>query len=134
MKAVFDTNVLIAAFLTEGICAKLMVRARRRDFDLILCDGILQEFKRVLKKKFAASSPETSEALTILSEATQEILGKTDSITAICRDPDDDLILACAKDAVADFVVTGDEDLLVLNNYEGIRIVNPREFEKLFPD
>jgi len=134
VKAVFDTNVLIAAFLTEGICAKLMVRARRRDFDLILCDGILQEFKRVLKKKFAASSPETSEALTILSEATQEILGKTDSITTICRDSDDDLILACAKDAVADFIVTGDEDLLVLKNYEGIRIVNPREFEKLFPD
>ncbi|MDO9527769.1 MAG: putative toxin-antitoxin system toxin component, PIN family [Syntrophales bacterium] len=134
MKAVFDTNVLIAAFLTEGICAKLIVRAHRRDFDLILCDGILQEFKRVLKKKFATSPHETSEALTILSEATQEILGQTDSITPICRDSDDDLILACAKDAVADYIVTGDEDLLVLKNYEWIRIVNPREFEKLFPD
>jgi uncharacterized protein len=134
VKAFFDTNVLIAAFLTEGICAKLMVRAHRRDFDLILCDGILQEFKRVLKKKFATSPHETSEALTILSEATQEILGKTDSITPICRDSDDDLILACAKDAVADYIVTGDEDLLILKNYEGIRIVNPREFEILFPD
>jgi uncharacterized protein len=134
VKAVFDTNILIAAFLTEGICAKLMVRAHRRDFDLILCDGILQEFKRVLKKKFATSPHETSEVLTILSEATQEILGKTDSITPICNDSDDDLILACAKDAVADYIVTGDEDLLVLKNYEGIRIVNPREFEKLFPD
>ena len=134
MKAVFDTNVLIAAFLTEGISAKLMVRARRRDFDLILCDGILQEFKRVLKKKFAASPRETSEALTILSEATREILGQTDSITPICRDADDDLILACARDAVADYIVTGDEDLLVLKNYEGISIVNPGEFERLFPD
>jgi putative PIN family toxin of toxin-antitoxin system len=134
MKAVFDTNVLIAALLTEGICAKLMVRARRRDFDLILCDGILQEFKRVLKKKFAASPHETSEALAILSEATREILGQTDSITPICRDSDDDLILACARDAVADYIVTGDEDLLVLKNYEGISIVNPGEFERLFPD
>ena len=134
MKAVFDTNVLIVAFLTEGICAKLMVRARRRDFDLILCDGILQEFKRVLKKKFATSPHETSEALTILSEATREILGQTDSITPICRDSDDDLILACARDAVADYIVTGDEDLLVLKNYEGISIVNPGEFERLFPD
>jgi predicted nucleic acid-binding protein len=44
------------------------------------------------------------------------------------------LILACARDAVADYVVTGDEDLLVLKNYEGISIVNPREFEKLFSD
>ena len=134
MKAVFDTNVLIAAFLTEGICAKLLIRARRRDFDLILCDGILQEFERVLKKKFAASPHETSEALIILSEAALEILGRTDSITPICRDSDDDLILACARDAVADYVVTGDEDLLVLKNYESISIVNPREFEKLFPD
>ena len=134
MKAVFDTNVLIAAFLTEGICAKLLIRARRRDFDLSLCDGILQEFERVLKKKFAASPHETSEALIILSEAALEILGRTDSITPICRDSDDDLILACARDAAADYVVTGDEDLLVLKNYEGISIVNPREFEKLFPD
>jgi putative PIN family toxin of toxin-antitoxin system len=134
VKAVFDTNVLIAAFLTEGICAKLMVRAHRLDFDLILCDGILQEFKRVLKKKFATSPHETSEVLTILSEATRGILGQTDSITPICRDSDDDLILACARDAVADYIVTGDEDLLVLKNYEGISIVNPGEFERLFPD
>ena len=176
MKAVFDTNVLIAAFLTEGICAKLLSRARRRDFDLILCDGILancksprlsfprkresslfknfwtpafagvtpfiefcnclilQEFKRVLKKKFATSPHETSEALIILSEAALEIHGRTDSITPICRDSDDDLILACARDAVADYVVTGDEDILVLKTYESISIVNPMEFEKLFPD
>jgi len=134
VKAVFDTNVLIAAFLTEGICAKLLIRARRRDFDMILCDGILQEFKRVLKKKFAASPHEMSEALIILSAAAQEILGQTDSIAPICRDPDDNLILACARDAVADNIVTGDEDLLILKNYEGISILNPREFEKLFPD
>ena len=134
MKAVFDTNVLIAAFLTEGICAKLLIRARRRDFDLILCDGILQEFKGVLIKKFATSPHETSEALIILSEAALEILGWTDSITPICRDSDDDLILVCARDAVADYIVTGDEDLLVLKNYEGISIVSPREFEKLFLD
>jgi len=44
------------------------------------------------------------------------------------------LILACARGAVVDYVVTGDEDLLVLKNYESISIVNPREFEKLFPD
>ena len=134
MKAVFDTNVLIAAFLAEGICAKLLIRARRRDFDMILCDGILQEFKRVLKKKFAASPHEMSEALLILSAAAQDILGQTDPIVPICRDSDDDLILACARDAVADYVVTGDEDLLVLKDFEGISILKPREFEKLFPD
>jgi uncharacterized protein len=134
VKAVFDTNILIAAFLTEGICAKLLIRARRRDFDLILCEGILQEFKAVLKKKFAASPHETSEALILLSEAVLEIHGRMDSITPVCRDSDDDLILACARQSDADYIVTGDEDLLVLKNYEGISIVGPGEFEKLFPD
>ena len=134
MKAVFDTNVLIAAFLTEGLCAKLLTRARRQDFHLILCDGILQEFKQILEKKFTAFPDETSEALIILSEAAQDILGQTDLITPVCRDSDDDLILACARDAVADYLVTGDEDLLVLKNYKGISILSPREFEKLFPD
>ncbi|MHB8828736.1 MAG: putative toxin-antitoxin system toxin component, PIN family [Syntrophales bacterium] len=108
--------------------------SRRRDFNLILCAGILQEFKRVLEKKFTASPDETSATLTILSEAVQDILEQTDSIKPICRDSDDDLILACARDAGADYLVTGDEDLLVLKNYEGISILNPREFEKLFPD
>jgi uncharacterized protein len=134
MKAVFDTNVLIAAFLTEGICTKLLIRARRRDFDMILCDGILKEFKRVLKKKFAASPHEMSEAVIILSAAAQDILRRTDSIASICRDPDDNLILDCARYAVAYYIVTGDEDLLVLKKYEGINILNPSEFEKLFPD
>ena len=134
MKAVFDTNVLIAAFLTEGICAKLLIRARRRDFDMILCDGILQEFKRVLKKKFAAFPHEMSEAVMILSAAAQDIFRRTDSMASVCRDPDDNVILDCARDAVADYIVTGDEDLLVLKNYEGISILSPSEFEKLFPD
>ena len=134
MRAVFDTNILVAAFLTEGICAKLLTRARRRDVDLILCDGILQEFKGVLKKKFVASPHEVSDALLVLSEAALEIHGQADPIKPICRDSDDDLILACAKGTAADYVVTGDADLLVLKTYEGISIVSPREFEQLFTD
>lgn len=134
MKAVFDTNVLIAAFLTEGICAKLLIRARKRDFDLILCDAILQEFERVLKKKFATSPSEISEVLAILSEAAWDIRRRIDAIAPVCRDPDDDLILACARESVADYIVTGDEDLLVLKNYQGTSIISPREFERLFPD
>ena len=69
MKAVFDTNVLIAAFLTEGICAKLMVRAHRRDFDLVLCDGILQEFKHVLKKKFASIATAPAKTATTVDKS-----------------------------------------------------------------
>ncbi len=50
----------------------------------------------------------------------------------VCRDPNDDAILACALEARADYLVTGDVDLLELKIFKGIRIVTPRDFEILF--
>jgi len=44
------------------------------------------------------------------------------------------MIIACAVDAAADYLVTGDEDLLILTKYNDIKIINPRNFEALFED
>ena len=134
MKAVFDTNVLIAAFLTEGLCSGLLIRARKQAFNLVLCDDIIREFEGILMKKFKLTSIDISEISTIVSEAASEILHKLGPIPNICRDPNDDMIIACAIDAAADYIVTGDEDLLILKNYKHIVIINPRNFEALFAD
>ena len=134
MKAVFDTNVLIAAFLTEGICSGLLIRARKQAFNLVLCDDIIREFEGILIKKFKLTSTDISEISTIVSEAASEILHKLGPIPNICRDPNDDMIIACAIDATADYIVTGDEDLLILKRYKDIVIINPRNFEALFAD
>ena len=134
MKAVFDTNVLIAAFLTEGLCSGLLIRARKQAFNLVLCDDIIREFEGILMKKFKLTSIDISEISTIVSEAASEILHKLGPIPNICRDPNDDMIIACAIDAAADYIVTGDEDLLTLKRYRDIVIINPRNFEALFAD
>ncbi|MFH2075520.1 MAG: putative toxin-antitoxin system toxin component, PIN family [Pseudomonadota bacterium] len=134
MKAVFDTNVLIATFLTEGLCSGLLIRARKQAFNLVLCDDIIQEFEGILMKKFKLTSIDISEISTIVSEAVSEILHKLGPIPNICRDPNDDMIIACAMDAAADYIVTGDEDLLILKRYKDIVIINPRNFESLFAD
>lgn len=134
MKAVFDTNVLIAAFVTEGVCSKLLIRARRGNFDLILSTTIIQEFTRILHKKFSVAPSEISNIAAVLSEAASDIIKRTGPIPPTCRDPDDDLILACARDAGANYIVTGDEDLLVLKSFQGIGILKPRDFESLFSD
>ena len=134
MKAVFDTNVLIAAFLTEGICSGLLIRARKKAFNLVLCDDIIREFEGILKKKFKLTATDISEISAIVSEAASEILHKLGPIPNICRDPNDDMIIACAIDAAADYIVTGDEDLLILKRYKDIVIINPRNFEALFAD
>ena len=134
MRVVFDTNVLIAAFLTEGVCSKLLVRARREEFELFLSNNIIQEFERNLRKKFSLSSSEIIDTHTVLIEATKEIVQKVSPIVPVCRDPEDDKILACAKQVDADYLVTGDQDLLVINRYDRTRIVTPRNFEDIFED
>jgi uncharacterized protein len=132
VKAFFDTNVLLAAFLTEGICAKLLLRARKGQLDLVTCLFILHEFERVLSKKFSATKQEKENALALIVEATKDNEQPTEPLSGVCRDKDDDIVLACALEAAVDYLVTGDKDLLILKTFRGIRIVTPRDFELLF--
>lgn len=134
MKAVFDTNVLLAVFLTEGVCAKLLTRARKRQFDLVACPFILHEFDRILTKKFSATRKEAEGALALITEAAQDIVHPSGAPARVCRDKDDDHVLACAREAAADYLVTGDRDLLAMKAYRGTRIIAPRDFELLFGD
>jgi uncharacterized protein len=134
VKVVFDTNVLVAAFLTEGLCSGLLIRARKHAFELVLCDDIIQEFEGILTRKFKVTSEDISEISAIVLEAASEVLHTLGLIPKICRDPNDDMIIACAIDAGADYIVTGDEDLLILKRYQDIVIMNPRNFEALFVD
>jgi len=134
VRAVFDTNVFVAAFVTEGICSKILMRGRRKQFHLIACPVILREFEQVLIKKFFATRNEARGALQIISEATDSVVRPSESVQGICRDPKDDAIVACALEAGADYLVTGDVDLLELKIFKGIRIVPPRDFELLFED
>ena len=134
MRALFDTNVLLAAFLTEGVCEKLLTRARKRHFDLITCPFILHEFDRILAKKFSATKQEKETALALIAEAAVENVTSSETPTRVCRDKDDDNVLACAAAGEAEYLVTGDKDLLSMKTYKGIRIVTPREFELLFDE
>ncbi|MEQ8254049.1 MAG: PIN domain-containing protein, partial [Smithellaceae bacterium] len=83
MKVVFDTNVLIAAFLTEGLCSRLLIRARKQAFQLVLCDYIIREFEGIMTKKFKLSSSDISETSDIVAEAAYEILHELHPISGI---------------------------------------------------
>ncbi len=133
MKAVFDTNVLVAAFVTEGVCAKLLGRARRKQLNLVISPFILKEFENVLLKKFSASKEQVTTAAQLILEAAQKV-SHTSKVSGICRDPNDDQILSCALSAKVDYLVTGDSDLLQLKEFHGIRILTPAAFELLFED
>ena len=134
MRVVFDTNVLVSAFVTEGVCSKLLGRARRRQFQLITCPFILKELEAVLLKTLSATKGETSQVLRILTEAISALVQPAQPVSGICRDPDDDHILSCALAADAEYLVTGDSALLELREFRGTRILSPRDFELLLED
>ena len=132
MIAIFDTNVLIAAIITEGICSKLLHRARMGEFSLVSCPFIMKELRRILSKKFRLSQEESAWAMEPVSAAINKVIEHSLKITDICRAADDDNIIACAVAAKADYLVTGDSDLLDIRSYKNIKIITPRDFEALF--
>jgi putative PIN family toxin of toxin-antitoxin system len=134
LKVILDTNVLLSAFLTDGMCARILKRARQKDFSFILCEPVLLETKRHLKNKFSLTSRQINLFVAILTEAADETYRPAGSLAGVCRDPDDDIILVCVAETKSDFLVTGDKDLLVLQAYQGTKIISPRDFEILFID
>lgn len=133
MRVVFDTNVLVAAFAAEGLCAKLLRRANRREFPLFIGPVIIDEFRRALRTKLGASDEDGLKAVALLKEIAAIVEKAPSELkpARISRDPDDDAILAFAAACRADVLVTGDNDLLVLKTQGNMRILNPRDFELL---
>ena len=131
MRVVFDTNVFVSAFVTEGVCSVLLKRARKSEFELIVCPFIVEEVKNVLSRKLKAENHLIENVLLIIREASNTI-HPLDSVKNLCRDKDDDFVLSCAVSANADYLVSGDKDLLIIEKFKGVKIVSPREFEMLF--
>ena len=102
MIAVFDTNILVAAFVSEGLCSKLLRRGRNRQFSLVTCPFILQQFQQILAEKFKATRKEIQEALQLIRQTAMIMVQPPWEIPDVCRDLDDNQILACADAAKAD--------------------------------
>ena len=129
-RVVLDTNVLISAILSEGVCHVLLEEANLENIIFHYSPFILGEVEKVLKAKFGLRGSEVQEYMNLIAEAGLLIDPRKANvkIEGICRDPEDDEIIAAAVASSSDFIVTGDSDLLVLKKYEEILIVSPRDF------
>jgi putative PIN family toxin of toxin-antitoxin system len=124
VKVFLDTNVLVAAFATRGLCADLL-RVVLTKHELVLGQIVLVELERVMGEKLRVPESVIAAALEFLRRY---------PVTAVaeplphprCRDKDDALVFASAVAAGADVLVTGDRDLLVLAGKSSLRIVDPR--------
>jgi len=125
VRLVLDTNVLLAAVLADGLCRDL-VRKRIGPHDLFTSQPLLDELAGQLREKFELD-PDKVPLMTAYQERAA-LVSASPLPKPVCRDPDDDVVLATAMAAKADLIVTGDQDLLVLGQHAGIRILSPRQF------
>lgn len=131
MRAVIDTNVLIAGLLWHGAPHALLAHVRGTALGWVSSPALLAELADVLgRSKFdAALAPSDTSREQSLAELRQlaEVIDPPPLARPVCRDPDDDALLALALAARVDWIVSGDADLLVLERFEGIPVVSPAQ-------
>ncbi len=123
-----DTNVLVSAFIAGGPPSRVVEAAIEGRVELVLADPVLDELERVLSTKLGFTAERVREIVVLLEElASERTPAPTTPPAPITGDPDDDLILACAIDADAQIVVSGDRrHLLPVGEHRGVRIITPQ--------
>ena len=132
MRAVVDTNVLVRALIKpQGSVGPVLLRLRRGDYVLLYSQPLLEELVDVLNR------PRIRQKYRLTDQDIETVFGlvllRGEAIVpqrriAACRDPRDDKFLEVAVEGIADVIVSGDEDLLVLHPFAGIPVVSPGAF------
>ena len=128
MKIVIVSNVFISSFFWGGHPREVFERVINGLDELYITDEIIMEITSVMNnKKFNANNIEIEDYVKIIEKYSKMIVSKNISKT-ISRDKNDDKILQCGLNGNVDYIVTGDKDLLVLKEYETIKIIKPKDY------
>ena len=135
-KIVLDSVILVSAFLTrDGLAADLLLLCAQ-NATLCTAEAILRETRRVLlekghiRRKYAYDDRQVERFIEYV-RSTSSVVSNLPDIRAVRRDPKDDVILACAVAAPAEYLITRDPHLLALNAYEGVKILSPEDYIRI---
>ncbi len=127
MRVVIDTNVVMSGIFFKGNPNRVLTAFDENKFEVFASKDIIAEYEEVserLKKKLKRTP---SEDLFKIFIARLNVVETEGSIN-ICRDPDDDKFIECAVDSKSLYIVSGDKDLLSIEEYEGKEIITAVEF------
>ena len=132
-KIVLDTNNLISAIgWKKGNPRKIFEDCLFGKHNLIESPDLLREFLKVIKRpKFSFIYEEEIQTFVLNLLQMSELVEPKNKIGIIKIDPSDNIVLECAVEGKADYIISGDEHLLKLKEFRGIRIVTAAEFLKL---
>jgi len=130
MKIITDSNIIISAFSSHGLC-KSLFEFLIENHTIIISEYIIQEVDRIFLKKLKMPKENVDEIVLFLRE-TAFISDYTIPLKQISRDVKDDPILGICEQQNIDYILTGDKDLLVLKKYKNVRIISPRDMWSIF--
>ncbi|HLW66783.1 MAG TPA: putative toxin-antitoxin system toxin component, PIN family [Gemmataceae bacterium] len=126
MRVVVDTNVLISAFIATGKSHRVLEHCVLHH-TVVLSQFILEELREKLIAKFHYASEAADEVVGLLQSKIKLVVPVA-LPSPVCRDSDDDILLATALAGGCERIITGDKDLLSLRQYNKIAVVSPSDF------
>ena len=133
IRVVLDANILVSGtIVTGGISSRLINAARARQFILVTSQPLIDEVLRTLsrdriRRRYDITADEITR-LRLLLEHEAVLTALTVQVHGVATHPEDDLILATALSGQADYLVTGDRQLLNRGTYQRVSILSPRAF------
>ena len=127
MKIVVDTNVLISGVFFGGMPRNVLRAIINEKITACATQEIIDEYNEIVREMIARKQGHLNQDLLSPLIGAMELVEAKSKFT-LSRDPDDDKFLGCAKDAKALYIVSGDNDLLVLGKFENIRIITAKDF------
>ena len=125
MRIVIDSNVLIAAFATRGLCHEVF-EAALGNCDIILSEDILLEVKTKLTGKLKVPKKQADEVADYLRESCK--IARFRKTGSVCRDKKDNHVLWLAESNTVSYIVSGDKDLTLMRSSGRVKIISPRGF------
>jgi putative PIN family toxin of toxin-antitoxin system len=128
MKIVLDANIFLSSFFWGGNPRKVLERAINKTDELFITDEILNEIGEVIRRqKFHAGKNEVEYFLKSIEEISGKIV-TTKRIKKGSRDKTDNKYIECAIAGNADYIISGDNDLLDLKKFKNIKIITAKDY------
>ena len=134
LRVVIDTNVLISGLfgIKSSPSSQILQAVRNQKIILVTSPAILEEVEIVMNRERIVKLTKMTlkERVKFIHQLIQrsDVTTGSQFLSGVSRDIKDDKFLSCAVEAKADYIITGDEDLLVIKAYQGIQIITPRVF------
>ena len=136
LKALIDTNVWVSALIKAGTPKELLDAWLIESlFIIVYPQWLIDELRNIRSKPRLVARIHPDDVQNLITHIEEDgFLVEPEDVPAVSRDPKDDVFLACAAAAQADFLVTGDDDLLCLQKYRHTQIVTPAQFLQILKE